>query len=251
MSQKLNNTKNSFYRLIGKRLFDISVSSVGLIFALPIMLATAIALYFTNDKKVFFFQLRPGKNGKIFKIAKFKSMRDTRDEKGELLPDEERLFGVGKIVRKLSLDELPQLVNVLKGEMSLIGPRPLLVDYLPLYSTHQARRHDVTPGITGLAQVNGRNCLNWERRFRYDVFYVENLSFKLDMYILYKTFEQVFKTEDVNFEQPVELSRFMGTPARKGKKLQAILAKKASVSLNGVHANSIDTDELASQAQNL
>ena len=167
-------------------------------------------LYFYNKGTPFFFQKRPGKHGKIFKVIKFKTMNDKKDNKGNLLPDELRLTALGKFVRKTSLDEIPQLLNVLKGEMSLIGPRPLLPQYLPLYSVEQSKRHNVKPGITGWAQVNGRNAISWQKKFEYDVWYVNNISMILDIKIFFKTIEKVFKTEGINKEGEATTTRFEG-----------------------------------------
>jgi undecaprenyl phosphate N,N'-diacetylbacillosamine 1-phosphate transferase len=211
---KDNFVPKSFYNDYGKRFLDILVAGSMLLVLAPLMTVVAFLVYRANGGNPLFFQKRPGKNGKVFLTYKFKTMTDAKDASGKLLPDEQRLFPTGQLLRKLSLDELPQLLNVLKGDMSLIGPRPLLVQYLPLYNSYQSHRHDVTPGITGLAQTRGRNALSWERRFRYDVFYVKNLSFLLDMKILWETFSTVFKTEGVEFEVSSELSYFLGTPKR-------------------------------------
>ena len=168
------------YQNMIKPFFDWLFALVGLVISLPITLIITVLLYVANDGKPFFFQLRPGKNERIFKLVKFKTMNDKQDIAGNLLPDEQRLTSIGKFVRKTSLDELPQLINVLLGHMSLVGPRPLLVDYLPLYNAHQRHRHDVKPGITGWAQVNGRNAISWQQKFNFDVWYVQNQSFGLD-----------------------------------------------------------------------
>lgn len=159
---------------------------------------------------VYFTQHRPGLHGKIFTIYKFRTMTNERDDKGDLLPDSERLHGIGKIIRSLSLDELPQLLNVLKGEMSFIGPRPLLSEYLPLYSPQQSRRHDVKPGITGWAQINGRNAISWEEKFRYDVEYVENISFVFDLKIFFLTLKKVFIREGISQEGEATMEKFTG-----------------------------------------
>lgn len=185
---------NSFF----KRLIDRVGASFGLLILSPIFVIAIVGLYFANQGKPFFFQLRPGLEGKIFKIIKFKTMNDKKDAKGNLLPDEERLTKIGKFVRKTSLDEIPQLLNVIKGEMSLIGPRPLLPEYLPLYDAIQRRRHDVKPGITGWAQVNGRNAISWQQKFEYDVWYVDNLNFALDVKIVFLTIKKVFKREGIS-----------------------------------------------------
>ena len=193
-----------------KPLIDKTIAGILLLLTLPITLLVSGLLYFYNDGKPFFFQLRPGLYGQIFRIWKFKTMNDRKDKSGELLPDHERLTIVGKWVRKTSLDELPQLINVLKGDMSLVGPRPLLVEYLPLYNTHQKRRHEVKPGITGWAQVNGRNAISWQQKFEYDVWYVENLSFFLDLKILWLTAMKVVKSEGINASQTTTMEKFTG-----------------------------------------
>jgi lipopolysaccharide/colanic/teichoic acid biosynthesis glycosyltransferase len=181
-----------------KRLFDILISTIGFVSLSPIFIFVTIGLFFANQGKPYFFQLRPGKNGAIFKIIKFKTMNDKKDEVGNLLSDEKRLTKIGIFVRKTSLDEIPQLINVLKGEMSLIGPRPLLPEYLPLYNSVQTRRHKVKPGITGWAQVNGRNAISWRQKFEYDVWYVDHLSFWLDLKIFFLTLKKVIIREGIN-----------------------------------------------------
>ncbi|MRJ10845.1 sugar transferase [Ornithobacterium rhinotracheale] len=186
------------YKNYIKRLIDFFLSLIGFILLLPIFILVTVLLAIANGGKPFFFQIRPGKDEKLFKIIKFKTMNDKKDPQGNLLPDAERLTTVGKFVRKTSLDEIPQLLNVLKGDMSLIGPRPLLPEYLPLYNQEQKQRHLVRPGITGWAQVNGRNAISWEEKFRHDVWYVKNLSFSLDVKIIFLTIEKVFKSEGVN-----------------------------------------------------
>ena len=173
------------YKSFFKRIIDFTAALIGFTVLFPLFLLIALFLTIANDGKPFFFQRRPGKNGKVFSIIKFKTMNDRKDDSGKLLPDEVRLTAVGKFVRKTSLDEIPQLLNVLKGDMSLIGPRPLLLQYLPLYNAEQKKRHDVRPGITGWAQVNGRNAISWEQKFAYDVWYVHNCSFVLDLKILF------------------------------------------------------------------
>ena len=184
-----------------KRYLDIIISLIVILLISPLLLVTMTCLYFVNKNAgIFFFQQRPGKNGKIFKVIKFKTMTDDRDPDGNLLPDEERLTQIGKFVRASSIDELPQLINVLKGDMSLIGPRPLLPQYLPLYSKGQARRHEVRPGITGWAQVNGRNAIAWTKKFELDVWYVDHCSFLLDLKIIYLTLVKVFCRSDINKE---------------------------------------------------
>lgn len=191
-----------------KRFIDIIISTIGLILSLIITIPTALCLVIANNGSPFFFQLRPGKNGKLFRIVKFKTMNDKRDKQGNLLPDEKRLTPIGKLVRKLSIDELPQLINVLKGDMSLIGPRPLLPEYLAHYTPEQARRHEVRPGITGWAQVNGRNTLSWEKKFEYDVWYVDNLSFVLDAKIFWLTIIKIFKREGISSVTSATMERF-------------------------------------------
>jgi undecaprenyl phosphate N,N'-diacetylbacillosamine 1-phosphate transferase len=186
-----------FYKFI-KRGIDISVSILALIVFSPLIIIIGLVLTAHYGKTPFFFQKRPGKNEKIFQIIKFKTMSDAKDEHGDLLPDDKRLTSTGKLIRKTSLDEIPQLLNVLMGSMSLIGPRPLLPQYLALYSKEQKKRHLVRPGITGWAQVNGRNSISWKNKFKLDVFYVEHLSFLLDLKILLKTIKKVIKVENIN-----------------------------------------------------
>lgn len=188
------------YKHFFKRVIDFLASFIGFIILLPLFIVITVFLFFANDGKPFFFQRRPGKKGKVFSIIKFKTMNDKKDAEGKLLPDEIRLTSVGKFVRKTSLDEIPQLLNVIKGDMSLIGPRPLLTDYLHLYNEFQSRRHEVKPGITGWAQVNGRNAISWDKKFEYDVWYVDNISFVLDLKILLKTIQKVIKSEGINAE---------------------------------------------------
>lgn len=192
-----------------KRIGDIIVALGLLIILSPILLFVIFFLWISQGK-VFFFQNRPGKNEKQFKIVKFKTMNDSKDAEGNLLSDAERLTRVGKFVRKISLDEVPQLINVIRGDMSLIGPRPLLVSYLPLYSEQQKRRHLVKPGITGWAQVNGRNAISWPKKFEYDVYYVDNLSFVLDLKILWLTFLKVIKREGISSGTNVTMEFFTG-----------------------------------------
>jgi lipopolysaccharide/colanic/teichoic acid biosynthesis glycosyltransferase len=177
---------------------------------LPLFTIILILLLFGNRGRPFFKQLRPGKNGKPFWLIKFKTMNDKKDNNGELLPDEKRLTTVGNIIRKTSLDEIPQLINVIRGDMSLIGPRPLLVDYLPLYSEVQKKRHNVKPGITGWAQVNGRNAISWQRKFDYDIWYVDHVSVALDLKILFLTIKKVFKSEGINSANAATMERFTG-----------------------------------------
>ena len=198
------------YRILFKPVFDFLAALVGLLLLSPFFILIAIGLFVANDGKPFFFQQRPGKNGKIFKIVKFKTMNDHRDAEGNLLSDAERLTKIGSFVRKTSLDEIPQLVNVLLGDMSLIGPRPLLTHYLHLYNDFQNRRHEVKPGITGWAQVNGRNAISWDKKFAYDVWYVDHLSFWLDMKILIKTVQKVVKSEGINAADAATIEPFDG-----------------------------------------
>ncbi len=198
------------YRNVFKRLFDFFIACLGLLLLSPILIVVTIGLYFANRGKPFFFQSRPGKDGKIFKIIKFRTMNDRRDSLGNLLPDADRLTPVGLFVRKTSLDEIPQLMNVLKGDMSLIGPRPLLVQYLPLYNRHQARRHEVRPGITGWAQVNGRNAISWQQKFDYDVWYVDHLDALLDIKIFILTIKKVFVREGISAVGQATMEPFMG-----------------------------------------
>jgi undecaprenyl phosphate N,N'-diacetylbacillosamine 1-phosphate transferase len=193
-----------------KPLFDFFVSFLLLIIAFPVLVLVILFLYFTNDGKPLFFQLRPGKNGEIFTIIKFKTMNDKKDEEGNLLTDASRLTCIGQFVRKTSLDELPQLINVLKGDMSLVGPRPLLPEYLPLYSETQKKRHNVKPGITGWGQVNGRNSISWSQKFEYDVWYVDHINFLLDLKIMFWTVIKVFKREGINAENTVSAKAFRG-----------------------------------------
>jgi lipopolysaccharide/colanic/teichoic acid biosynthesis glycosyltransferase len=198
------------YKSFLKRGIDFCVTLITLVLLLPVILVTGLLLYVANKGKVFFTQERPGKDARIFTVIKFKTMNDKRDSEGSLLPDKERLTGIGKFVRTTSLDELPQLWNVLKGDMSLIGPRPLLPRYLPLYNEQQKRRHQVRPGITGWAQVNGRNAISWKQKFEYDVWYVDNLGFLLDLKILWKTIIKVFKREGINQQGNATMPAFNG-----------------------------------------
>lgn len=194
-----------------KRFFDFLISFFAILLISPLLLVVTIWLHFANKGAgAFFTQQRPGKNGKIFKVIKFKTMTDERDENGNLLPDSKRLTKVGKFVRSTSLDELPQLFNVLKGDMALIGPRPLLVSYLPLYNEHQRRRHEVRPGISGWAQVNGRNAISWEQKFDYDVWYVDNISLFLDLKIIFLTIKKVFIREGISSETSSTMEAFKG-----------------------------------------
>ena len=198
------------YKLFIKLIIDFTIALFLLMVLSPIIVITIIGLCFANQGKPFFFQLRPGLNGKIFKIIKFKTMKDKKESEGNLLSDEKRLTKVGAFVRKTSLDEIPQLINVIKGEMSLVGPRPLLTEYLPLYNDFQKRRHEVKPGITGWAQVNGRNSISWKQKFEYDIWYVENISFLLDCKIVFLTIKKVFKQEGISAENSISAEAFKG-----------------------------------------
>lgn len=199
-----------FYPSLVKPLLDFFAALTALILFSPILLGAAIGLGVANRGKIWFLQRRPGLDGRIFKIVKFKTMNDERGPDGELLPDERRLTVVGQWIRKMSLDELPQLINVVKGDMSLVGPRPLLVEYLPLYNDEQRRRHDVKPGITGWAQVNGRNAISWQQKFALDVWYVDHCSFGVDIKILFLTVVKVFKTEGISSATSVTMEKFNG-----------------------------------------
>lgn len=196
-----------------KRIFDFTSSTIGLLAISPIVIGTAIVVKNKIGSPILFTQERPGQYGKPFKVYKFRTMTNETDENGELLPDDVRLTETGKFLRKYSLDELPQLINVIKGDISLVGPRPLLMEYNDMYNEHQKRRLDVKPGITGWAQVNGRNAISWEEKFDLDVWYVDHQSFVLDIYILYLTFIKVFKSEGINQDGQATVNKFRGTPA--------------------------------------
>lgn len=198
------------YKNYLKSLFDFITALLGLIVLSPVFILVTISLFFANQGKPFFFQLRPGKNERIFKIIKFKTMNDKKDSEGNLLSDEYRLTKIGAFVRKTSLDEIPQLINVLKGDMSLIGPRPLLHEYLPLYNESQKIRHEVKPGITGWAQVNGRNAISWQQKFEYDVWYVEHCSLLLDLKILLRTIQKVVMRDGISQEGQATMEFFKG-----------------------------------------
>ena len=198
-----------------KRLFDILVSALGLIILAPVIAVVAFQVRRTLGYPVFFRQVRPGKDGKPFQMIKFRTMRDAIDKDGSPLPDSERIAPFGNFLRNSSLDELPELWNVLKGNMSLVGPRPLLMGYLPLYSPEQARRHDVRPGVTGWAQVNGRNAISWEEKFKYDVWYVENQSFWLDMKIIWMTIKKVIAREGISADGEATMPKFTGSKSSK------------------------------------
>lgn len=199
------------YKSVTKPVLDHTVAASALIVLSPVFAIITLVLVFSNRGNPFFLQERPGKNGRIFKIIKFKTMNGKRDQDGNLLPDYRRLTFMGKIVRKTSLDEIPQLINVLKGEMSLVGPRPLLPEYLPLYTPQQNKRHDVKPGITGWAQVNGRNALSWEEKFKYDIEYVETVSPTMDLKIALTTVQKVVKRHGVNANNYVTMDAFKGS----------------------------------------
>lgn len=196
------------YRLFLKYVLDFFGAFLGLLILSPILLLVTIGLWIANSGKPFFFQLRPGKNEKLFKIIKFKTMNDKKDAEGNLLSDELRLTKIGRFVRKTSIDEIPQLINVLKGDMSLIGPRPLLPEYLPLYLIEQRKRHLVKPGITGWAQVNGRNAISWEQKFEYDVWYVQNYSLNIDVKIIILTIKKIIKSSDISSDVHATMPRF-------------------------------------------
>jgi undecaprenyl phosphate N,N'-diacetylbacillosamine 1-phosphate transferase len=196
------------YKNFIKPFFDTIAALCGLILLFPILLIVTIFLFFANHGKPFFYQLRPGKNTKIFKIVKFKTMNDRKDSNEHLLPDAERMTKIGNFVRKTSLDEIPQLWNVLVGDMSLIGPRPLLPEYLPFYNNVQKRRHEVKPGITGWAQVNGRNAINWQQKFELDVWYVEQINFVLDIKIIFKTIYNILTSKEISADGHATMPRF-------------------------------------------
>ncbi|KPH53738.1 undecaprenyl phosphate N,N'-diacetylbacillosamine 1-phosphate transferase [Helicobacter pullorum] len=198
------------YKNLIKPILDFILAFLLIIVFSPIILIVALLIKLKLGSPILFTQERPGLNGKIFRIYKFRTMSDERDSKGDLLSDELRLKGFGKFIRKSSLDELPQLFNVLKGEMSFVGPRPLLVEYLKLYNQEQAKRHNVKPGITGWAQVNGRNAISWEEKFKLDVYYVEHISFVLDCKILYMTFFKVLKRKDISSNTNITMEKFTG-----------------------------------------
>lgn len=204
------NQKDGLYRRYFKRLLDFVLSLVAIIALSPVLLLIACLVRIKLGSPVIFKQQRPGLNERIFTLYKFRTMTDERNERGELLPDEARLTDFGKFLRSTSLDELPELFNILKGDMSIVGPRPLLVEYLPLYNQYQRRRHEVRPGLTGWAQVNGRNALSWEDKFNYDVEYVDNLSFLLDLKIIFLTVKKVLKREGINQEGRATMEYFRG-----------------------------------------
>lgn len=198
------------YKTYFKRILDFIAALIGLFFLSPLFVVVTIGLFFANKGKPFFFQTRPGKNEQLFNIVKFKTMTDAKDSSGNLLPDAERMTKIGNFVRKTSLDELPQLLNVLKGDMSLIGPRPLLPEYLPLYSEEQQKRHTIRPGITGWAQVHGRNAISWSAKFKLDIYYVAHLSFWLDVKVLFLTIKKVLVREGISSETSTTMEKFKG-----------------------------------------
>ena len=200
-----------FYEKYIKRFLDFTLSLLALIVLSPVLLITALLVRVRLGSPVIFRQPRPGKDGKVFRLYKFRSMTDRRDENGELLPDDQRLPPFGKALRRTSLDELPELVNILRGDMSIVGPRPLLVKYLPLYNEEQRHRHDVRPGLTGWAQVNGRNAISWEEKFSLDVWYVRHISFLLDVKIILMTVKKVFCRDGISSETSATMEEFSGT----------------------------------------
>lgn len=199
------------YRNFFKRIVDIALAGIGLLVLSPVFIAVSIGLYFANKGQVFFYQERPGKDERLFNIIKFKSMNDKKDAQGKLLPDRLRLTKTGSFIRKTSLDELPQLINVLKGDMSIVGPRPLRTYYLPLYNDEQKKRHSVRPGITGWAQVNGRNAISWTEKFKYDVWYADNINLFLDIKIILLTVKKVFVREGISQDGQATVEAFNGT----------------------------------------
>lgn len=205
-----HNAAQKLYINLVKPLGDFSVAFIVFTVFSPLFIVLVILLAIANSGKPFFFQPRPGKREKIFKVIKFKTMNDKKDKDGNLLSDAERLTPVGAFIRKTSLDELPQMLNVIKGDMSIVGPRPLLVEYLPLYNDTQKHRHDVKPGITGWAQTNGRNAIGWKQKFEYDIWYVQNISFALDFKILLRTVMKVFKSEGISSDTSVTMEKFKG-----------------------------------------
>ena len=204
------NRSSSIYVRFVKPIIDFLVALIIFSVLSPVFIVVVILLAFANSGKPFFFQLRPGRKVKKFKVIKFKTMNDRKDKTGRLLPDAERLTAIGSFIRRTSLDEIPQMLNVMKGDMSLIGPRPLLVEYLPLYSPTQMKRHDVRPGITGWAQVNGRNTISWQQKFDYDVWYVNNVSFALDFRIFFLTVRNIVKSEGISSDTSATMEKFTG-----------------------------------------
>jgi|TARA_R110002051_G_scaffold240108_1_gene300697 undecaprenyl phosphate N,N'-diacetylbacillosamine 1-phosphate transferase len=200
----------TIYRNYAKPILDFLIALFALLLLSPVFLVLLVVLAVINNGHPFFVQPRPGKNEKIFNIVKFKTMTDKKDATGQLLPDMERMTKVGQFLRRTSLDEIPQLLNVLRGNMSIVGPRPLLVDYLNYYNEQEARRHSIKPGITGWAQVNGRNAISWQEKFNHDLWYVDHLSFKTDMYILYKTIQKVMKRDGITASDKETMTYFRG-----------------------------------------
>lgn len=198
------------YKKFGKRFIDFGISLMALLLLSPLLIVLAFVGFFTMKGNPFFVQERPGKNEKVFKLIKFRTMTNAKDENGNFLPDQERLISYGKFLRSTSLDELPELINILKGDMAIVGPRPLLVRYLPLYNEKQRRRHDVRPGLTGWAQVNGRNAISWGDRFDLDVWYVENISALLDLKIIFLTVATVLKRDGIHSDDSVTMEEFKG-----------------------------------------
>jgi len=196
--------------MVVKRILDLSLSIVTLVLLFPVLILVSILVYTRLGSPIFFTQDRVGKNGKIFKMMKFRSMVNSKDKSGELLSDKKRMTHLGKILRSTSIDELPELINVIKGDMSLVGPRPLLVEYITRYSKRQFRRHEVLPGLTGWAQINGRNIISWEKKFELDVWYVENWSILLDIKIIFMTFSKVFKKSGINQDENITMEEFTG-----------------------------------------
>jgi len=207
---KIERIEQDMYKNLLKPLFDKILAFILIILSLPLMITVAILIYLWDGRPILFVQERPGYKEKIFRIYKFRTMTNETDENGNLLPDEKRLKGLGKIIRSLSFDELPQLFNVLKGDMSFVGPRPLLIEYLPLYNERQKKRHEVKPGITGMAQVMGRNALSWQEKFEYDIYYVENQSFWLDVKIIFLTILKVLKREGISQPGRATMEKFNG-----------------------------------------
>lgn len=202
--------KNSFYARYSKRFFDVVLSLLALVIVSPVMAVTAVLVKIKLGSPILFCQERPGKEEKIFKMYKFRTMTEKRDQEAKLLPDKERLTEFGRKLRSSSLDELPELINIIKGEMSIVGPRPLLVEYLPLYNQEQRKRHEVRPGLTGLAQVNGRNAITWEEKFQYDLRYIEIMSIRADIAIIWQTIKKVWKREGIHAEKASTMEPFQG-----------------------------------------
>ncbi|MBV9988357.1 MAG: sugar transferase [Chitinophagaceae bacterium] len=198
------------YRNLGKPVMDFMIALILLLLLSPAFLLIALVLLIGQKGNPFFLQARPGKNGRLFTLIKFRTMTNTKDKTGELLPDASRMTGIGRFLRKTSLDEIPQLLNVLAGDMSLVGPRPLLTEYLPLYNSFQSRRHEVLPGITGWAQINGRNAISWQQKFTYDVWYVDHISLRTDLKIIFATIAKVFRSEGISVSTFVTMEKFTG-----------------------------------------